>query len=222
MENKKKQEQLVASEVVSIDKLGLNSYWLTVKRPFDFVPGQVVKLTTSYTIAPRLYSIASGTSDNHLSFLFDLKAEGELTPILAALKPGQTILVSQPFGEFVCHEEQAVWVASGTGIAPYLSMIRSGMVTGKTLIHGVRYAENFFFREELELLLGSSYVKCCSGNSTSAMFHGRVTNYLQLNVDIPLNRKYYLCGNPEMVVDTREVLLAKGVAYKNILAEIYF
>ncbi len=222
MKNLKKQEQFVATEVVSVEKLGLNSYWMTVNRPFDFVPGQVVKLTTNNTISPRLYSIASGTNDKHLSFLFDLKAEGELTPLLANLNQGQTILVSQPFGEFVCKEEQAVWVASGTGIAPYLSMIRSGMVAGKTLIHGVRYSENFFFRGEMESLLDLNYIKCCSGNADKDMFHGRVTEYLQKNTSIPLNRKYYLCGNPEMVVDTREVLLAKGVAYENILAEIYF
>lgn len=222
MENSKKQEQFVATEVVSVEKLGINSYWLTVKRPFDFVPGQVVKLTTNNAISPRLYSIASGKNDKHLSFLFDLKAEGELSPLLANLNTRQAILVSHPFGEFICKEEQAVWVASGTGIAPYLSMIRSRMDEGKILIHGVRYAENFFFREEMESLLGANYVKCCSGHADIDMFHGRVTEYLQKETSIPLNRKYYLCGNPEMVVDTRDVLLSRGVAYGNIFAEIYF
>lgn len=217
-----KQESLMPTEVIAVEKIGPNGYWLTVKRPFNFIPGQVVKLTTSSAVAPRLYSIASGAKEENLSFLFDLKTEGELTPILATLKQGQNILVSQPFGEFQCKEEQAVWVASGTGIAPFISMARSGLSAGKTLIHGVRYSDNFFFRAEMEQLLGSSYVKCCSGNATAAMFQGRVTDYLQKEADIPLNRKYYLCGNPEMVVDTRDVLLLRGVGYDNIQAEIYF
>ncbi|SDC96044.1 ferredoxin--NADP reductase [Williamwhitmania taraxaci] len=213
---------MIPTEVISLEKLGPNGYWLTVKRPFDFIPGQVVKLTTSSTIAPRLYSIASGNNEPHLSFLFDLKSEGELTPQLIELKPGETILISPAFGEFICKESSAIWVASGTGIAPYLSMAKSGLSKGKQLIHGVRYHENFFFHDELERLLGERYIKCCSGSTVANMFEGRVTEYLQKATNLPLDRKYYLCGNPEMVVDTREVLLARGVAYENILAEIYF
>jgi len=216
------QEPLISVKVISLEKLGPNGYWLTVKRPFEFVPGQVVKLTTNISIAPRLYSIASGADEPNLSILFDLKSEGALTPLLVALKPGQEVLISQPFGEFMCKENSAIWVASGTGIAPYLSMVRSGMAEGKMLIHGVRYQENFFFRTELEQKLGANYIKCCSGGSGANQFQGRVTEFLQITATLPIDRKYYLCGNPEMVVDTREVLLARGIPYENILAEIYF
>ena len=222
METIRTQEALISAEVIALKKLGPNGYLLTVKRPFDFLPGQVVKITTNRSIAPRLYSIASGANEPHLSFLFDLKPQGELTPQLVALKPGEEILISKPFGEFICKESSVVWIASGTGIAPYISMIESGMAEGKLLIHGVRYKENFFFRNKLEQLLGVRYIKCCSGNAGDEMFHGRVTEYLQKTVDLPLDRKYYLCGNPEMVVDTRDVLLSRGIAYENILAEIYF
>ena len=222
MERLNKQETFFSVDVISLEKVGISSYLLSTQRPFDFLPGQVVKLTTDVSFAPRLYSIASGTNEPHLSFLFDLKPDGMLTPRLAALAPSQRIMVSEPFGEFQGNDSSATFIASGTGIAPYISMIRSGFIEGKLLIHGVRYPENFFFRDELETRLGSNYVKCCSGNAEADIFHGRVTDYLQKTTDLPLNRKYYLCGNPEMVVDTREVLLARGVDYENIFAEIYF
>jgi ferredoxin--NADP+ reductase len=40
--------------------------------------------------------------------------------------------------------------------------------------------------------------------------------------NLPLNYKYYLCGSAEMVVDVRDILIAKGIPYEQIFAEIYF
>ncbi|HUX52991.1 MAG TPA: hypothetical protein VMV56_01115 [Williamwhitmania sp.] len=216
------QESLQQVKVVKLDRIGPNGYLLTTIRPFEFTPGQVVKLTTDKTIAPRLYSIASGSSEATLKFLFDLKNEGELTPKLLMLQPGDKVWMSEPFGEFVCDEKPAIWVASGTGIAPFLSMALSGNTHNKKLVHGVRYAENFFFHEEMRELLHDNYIQCLSGEARDGTFHGRVTDFLKQDEALSLNIKYYLCGNPEMVVDARDILLARGVIYDNIHAEIYF
>ena len=40
--------------------------------------------------------------------------------------------------------------------------------------------------------------------------------------ELPKQIKYYLCGNPEMVVEVRDIILGKGVDFENIIAEIYF
>jgi len=40
--------------------------------------------------------------------------------------------------------------------------------------------------------------------------------------DLPEDQKYYLCGSAEMVVECREILISKGIAFSNIVAEIYF
>ncbi len=217
-----KQESLQQVKVVNVDRIGHNSYLLTTVRPFEFTPGQVIKLTTDMTTAPRLYSIASGSQETTLKFLFDLKKEGELTPKLIALQPDDEVWMSEPFGEFTCNEEPSVWVASGTGIAPFLSMAFSGNTANKQLVHGVRHAENLFFQEQMRTLLRDGYIQCISGEAKEGTFHGRVTDFLKEDKSLSLNLKYYLCGNPEMVVDTREILLARGVAYENIHAEIYF
>jgi len=148
-----KQEELIQVSTVNVDRIGPNGYQLTTVRPFEFIPGQVVKLTSDHSLAPRLYSIASGNKETTLKFLFDLKTDGELTPLLSKLMPGDKIWMSKPFGEFTCDNEPAVWVASGTGIAPFLSMAFSGNTNNKKLIHGGRNEENFSLKMNCEISL---------------------------------------------------------------------
>nr|NQU89377.1 oxidoreductase [Bacteroidota bacterium] len=54
------------------------------------------------------------------------------------------------------------------------------------------------------------------------VFHGRITKWLSEAESLPINRKYYLCGSAEMVVEVRDILIEKNVPYGNIVAEIYF
>jgi len=96
------------------------------------------------------------------------------------------------------------------------------MDNGKTLIHGARHLNQFYFEEELEWALGGKYIRCCSQEQSPDAFSGRVTDYLKLQETLPLNQKYYLCGNSLMVVEVRDLLIEKGIPYQNIIAEIYF
>jgi ferredoxin--NADP+ reductase len=195
---------------------------LTFSRFFSFIPGQVIKVTTNTAIAPRMYSIASGLEDDDIQIIYDVKPEGELTNILMRLSPGDEIMVSLPFGQFTCSDENAWWIATGTGIAPFYSMLRSGRRNGVTLLHGVRKSSHLLFRKEIECLLGENYIRCCSVEEVEDSFHGRVTAFLETQVQLPGNAKFYLCGGAEMVVDVRDILIGKGVLYENIFSEIYF
>jgi ferredoxin--NADP+ reductase len=204
------------------ERIAENVYLLSFRREFDFLPGQVVGINTDNTLPARLYSIASGNRDTDISILFDIKDEGYLTPLLSRRKPGDTILVSEPFGSFICSEETAFWIAAGTGIAPFASMIFSGMSKGKTLIHGSRFTSHFYFQDMFSTVKDLTYIRCCSGEQKPGIFNGRITDYLDKQQDMNKSLTYYLCGSAEMVVDTRDVLIRKGIPYENIRAEIYF
>jgi ferredoxin--NADP+ reductase len=200
------------------------SYLLSVPRDFDFQAGQVVGIKLQADEEARVYSIASGEKDEEVEILFNVKPDGYLSPKLAALRPGDPVFMSQPFGSFLASKEEAWWIASGTGIAPYRSMLRSGYGEGKYLMHGSRYADDSYFREEFEEALGHHYIRCITQGTPAGkgIFEGRVSDYLKTFDFLPLNRLYYLCGRAEMVIDCREELLKKGVGYRNILAEVYF
>ena len=149
-------------KVNSIEEIAASVYVLRFNRKHDFLAGQVLAISTNAEIPPRLYSICSGPDEAEIAILFSEKPEGLLTPRLADLKKGNELLVSAPFGAFLGDDKPAWWIASGTGIAPFRSMIRSGLGAKNMLIHGGRTLDSFYFSEELFPLLGDRYVRCCS------------------------------------------------------------
>jgi ferredoxin--NADP+ reductase len=190
-------------------------------RDFEFLPGQVVKIAIDNNHAPRIYSICSGNSEEEIKILFNIKDDGFLTPKLATMIPGEKILVSKPYGSFLGTKENAWLIATGTGIAPFYSMLKSGLGQQKKLIHGVRNLNQFYFEDEIEEVLGDNYVRCCSGESSCNTFPGRVTSYLD-DIQVLPDVKYYICGQALMVVEVRDLLIQKGIRFENIMAEIYF
>lgn len=196
-------------------------YVIAFKRDFEFIPGQVLKIGIDSKNPPRIYSICSGNQEEEVRILFNIKEEGFLTPRLAGLIPGDRILVSKPYGSFLVKPGPAWLIATGTGIAPFYSLFRSGQAEGKTLIHGVRYLDQFYFEDDLEWAMGEQYIRCCSQESSCDVFPGRVTAYLEDIAEFP-DVLFYLCGKSSMVVEVRDLLIKEGVPFENIEAEIYF
>jgi len=203
-------------------KIAESAYLLKFPRTFDFQAGQVVALGTDPDLAPRLYSIASGEQDPFVDILFTEKSGGSLTPMLSRLKPGDSLMVSKPFGTFTKIQPGSVLVAAGTGLAPFMSVLKSGKARGATVIHGASYPEFFYFDEYLEETLKEKYLRCCSRVAGGDWFHGRVTAFIEQWKGLDPGRKHYLCGSAEMVVQTRDRLISRGVPFKNIDAEIFF
>lgn len=195
---------------------------ITMKKEFAFIPGQVVALSLDFNPEPRLYSIASGTGDKDLSVLYDIHQEGAFSPRLGGLLPGEPIYVSEPIGTFVCDEKPAVWIATGTGVAPFLSMFRSGNHLNKILIHGGSTLDSFYFQKDLTEKMQDRYIRCCSWETREGIFHGRVTAYIRDRFIPGTAGMYYLCGSAEMIVDVRDILISRGIPFENIMAEIYF
>ena len=210
-------------KVSSNKEIAKGVFVLSYPRGHSFTAGQVVGISDRSDGKPRLYSIASGNGEQMISLLYNIKPGGHLSPNLAALRSGDRLYVSAPFGSFHGTDKPAVFIASGTGIAPFISMLRSGLYTDKILIHGGRTLDSFYFSEEINQLLGGeNYIRCCSQEKGDGVYEGRLTNYLQEHKGLDRSRKYYLCGLAEMVVETRDLLIAKGIPYENIVAEIYF
>ena len=70
--------------------------------------------------------------------------------------------------------------------------------------------------------MGDNYIRCCSGENNESVYAGRVSSYLEEQTDLDPELKYYLCGSAEMVVETRDILIGKGVPFGQIISEIYF
>jgi len=208
-------------EVTRLEPSGPDSWTLWWKRDFAFLPGQVVALSILPQGPQRLYSLASGTLDADAGVLFNLAPGGWLTPQLAGVRPGHRIYASAPFGSFAGFPGPAVWIANGTGVAPFLSMVRSGLTEGKTLVQGARTRSLFYGQDVLAPALGPTYHRCASADSGEGLEAGRLTAFLDSR-SWPGDRPYYLCGSAAMIVEARDILIRRGVPFQNILSEVYF
>jgi ferredoxin/flavodoxin---NADP+ reductase len=208
--------------IISNIKISDSTAILKFKRNFDFRAGQIIEITTHNSIPPRMYSISSSETNENIEILYKIVPEGNLTPKLDNLEAGDKILISEPSGKFISVNGPAWYIATGTGIAPFISMILSGKIANKKLIHGSRFQTDLYYSDQLTKILSDNYKPCCSGEAGNKIFKGRVTDYLNSLTSLPENNKYYLCGSAEMVVDTRDILIDKGISIHNILSEIYF
>lgn len=221
-EYKKNKHKLLPVILTGNEEISPGVHVVSWKRNCEFIPGQVVKIAMNEHDQARIYSVCSGNQESEIRVLFNIKDEGELTPKLASCIPGEMIWVSKVYGGFVGNEKPAYWIATGTGIAPFYSMFRSGFENKKTLIHGVKYLNQFYFEDELDWAFGDRYVRCCSQEQSCDVFPGRVTDYLKQTESLPADHFYYICGKALMVVEVRDLLIERGIPFENIVAEIYF
>lgn len=203
-------------------ELSESLYLVGFKRNFLFKAGQVIGIALEENGPRRLYSICSGENDDEIQILYKMVDEGFLTPQLSDLNVGDTIWITPAGGEFTGNTDPAVWIATGTGIAPFYAMLRSGQGLNKTLIHGNRYLEQYHFYDEFREVLGDNYIRCCSAESDMGVYSGRVTDYIAEQAELDKDIMYYLCGSADMVVEVRDILISKGIPFGHIISEIYF
>ena len=213
---------LFEHQLTDVAEIASGRFVVRFARQFEFAAGQVVAVALHRASVPRLYSICSGETDDEMQLLFDVRDGGDLTPRLAVSHKGDAIWVSEPYGSFLPFGDTPMWwIATGTGIAPYHSMMRSGYRAAR-LLHGARGVDHFYFENEFRAAYGARYIRCCSSSGEAGDFSGRVTAYLNSLETLPMNAMYYLCGQSLMVVESRDLLIAKGVPFENIISEIYF
>jgi len=192
------------------------------KARFAFKAGQHISLGIHGDYQSREYSIYSGADDENLEVLVKEVHNGYFTPKLRKLKAGDLVEIHGPFGNFGMEPKDAeagkfVFIASGTGIAPFRSMVRTYPEIDYTLIHGVRQSTEAYDRNEY----ASDRYILCSSRDTKGTYHGRLTGYLKGCTFSP-DTHFYLCGNSDMIFDALEILKDKGFERDQIHCEVYF
>jgi ferredoxin-NADP reductase len=190
------------TELLERRPLSDNTFEVVLSRPaaFTFSAGQRIALT--YAGIEREYSLASAPDDDVLVLCIRRVAGGRLSPQLATVPPGTGLSFSGPKGYFVFRPRKAppIFIATGTGVAPFAAMVRAG-VKGFTLLHGVRLADDCCYAS-LFRSRARHYVPCVSqkGAAPAGVFEGRVTDYLAAHVAAGCY-DFYLCGRSEMIRD---------------------
>jgi benzoate/toluate 1,2-dioxygenase reductase subunit len=183
-------------------RLSERTFEIRFSRPpgLAFKAGQRMRI--HHQSVARDYTPVSAPGDPDIIFCIRKVDTGLFTHLLSTTEIGSRFDFSGPAGYFTFRPSgrPPVFVATGTGIAPYCSMARAG-VRGFILLHGVDTPEDLYYRPEFESA-ADLYVPCISKAYPSAAkyFRGRVTEYLQTHPP-PAPGDFYLCGRREMIRD---------------------
>jgi ferredoxin-NADP reductase len=199
-----------------------------------FVPGQFLSVTAKIgeDDVTRAYSIVSPPGGNRFALCANLVQEGYLSPFLFALNPGDEIDFKGPYGAFILRRpvSDSIFVATGTGIAPFRSMLMShpGAHPDRlfTLIFGVRHEPGLLYHEEFGALAKtySNFRYLPTLTRPPDRWTGMVGRVQQPTLEALGERRdvdVYICGLREMVDDVRLKLKEIGLDRKRIIYEKY-
>lgn len=201
--------------------------------PLKFQAGQFVRIALD-TIegdegsrVARAFSFVNPPDDPMLEFYGVIVPEGPLSPRLAKLAPGDALYVApNPAGFLVLSEVpdvETLWlISTGTGLAPFLSILRTQppwrRFKNVVVVHAVRWAKELVYRD----VIGATparYVPMVSREAAPGALAGRIPaaiadGRLEAAAGVALtpgNSHVMLCGNPDMLKDTQAVLTARGM-----------
>jgi ferredoxin--NADP+ reductase/benzoate/toluate 1,2-dioxygenase reductase subunit len=188
----------------------------------EFVPGQHIQVGPPNGIHTREYSIYNAPQDDFIEILVKEVEDGLVTPVLKKLQPDDSVVINDAVGYFtidksVADDKQFLFIASGTGISPFHSFVKSYPSLNYKLIHGVRYGDEAYERSDYNQ---DKYVACTSRDDKGD-FHGRVSVWLEQNPVTP-GTLCYLCGNCDMIHDVYDILEKQGINSRDIFTEVYF
>lgn len=198
-----------------------------------FVPGQFLSLTASVSgdEITRAYSIVSPPGER-VALCANLVSDGHLSPFLFGMKPGDEIDFKGPYGAFILRRpvSDSILVATGTGIAPFRSMLLSQLSEHPdrqfTLIFGVRHEYGLLYHDEFPALADAHrnfrYLPTLTRPPEHwTGFTGRVQQHTLEALGERRDVDVYICGLHEMVNDVRARLKEAGLDRKRIIFEKY-
>ena len=218
----------------------LFSFKTTRDRGYRFVPGQFARLgvKSDDEIVWRAYSIVSAHYDEFLEFYSIVVPNGKFTSQLSQLKVGDKIFIERKSLGFLTTDRfelgKDLWMlATGTGLAPFISILYDFKTwesyENLVLVHSVRIEDELAYQEVIGNFKQSEYfadfasrlhyVQAVTRESVPDTLNARITDLIENG---ELERKVgfriegersrvMICGNPDMVHETRELLVKRGL-----------
>lgn len=217
--------------VLQLSRVTPDLLTLRVSRPagFSYAAGQHVKLRVGEV--SRTYSLVSAPHEPYLEFFIELTPGGAMASAMAALREGDAVEVSAAKGNLrlSANRPQHLLVATVTGIAPHLSLLRDHLRQGAPrgdfhILYGASYRDELAFSDELTAMAAANpehihFTPAVSRpqeprNAGWSGATGRVVDlvqpYVQQHGLAPQNTALYACGNAQMVETVVERLRPQG------------
>lgn len=225
----------VTGKVISIQHWTDRLFTVCIRASVNtFVAGQFARIGMhiNNVVVQRAYSYLNSPSDVDLEFYITTIPGGRLTPYLQSLHSGDSVMITkESYGRFILNEipqcENLWMLATGTGISPYLSMLeyhdqKLNMFSNIILVYATRFSKNlnylFKMKNLQKIYCNRLHVQTVLSQEKSiSSLYGRIPMLIENNVleeaigcglDAQ-NSHVMLCGNPEMICDTKRVLKRK-------------
>jgi ferredoxin-NADP reductase len=174
----------------------------------------------------REYSILPSTNEERaIRFLIKVVPGGGLSYQLGIAPPGTELFFGQAKGYLIDRQSKRdrVLIATGTGIAPFLSMLFCG-TNAKYLIHGARSPDKLYYHRQLKHMV-DNYICCISEKQTTLpdsqhFFAGYVSEYVESELEQG-TFDFYLCGNLDMIRNVTHVIDVR-YSESNIYSERFY
>lgn len=220
----------VSAQVTAVEQVASETFRVELKatEAVVFEPGQYVRITPAGADFHRSYSMANAPGSERLEFFVRLVPGGAFSEWLGGAKPGDRVELSAPHGTFFLRDEARprLFVAGGTGVAPFLSMLRS--MAGHppphrtTLLIGARTPDHLFALDELNNLgeqLNDVHLQIAVEQEAQPGCHAGYATELIGHLGLDPTTRVYLCGPPPMVEAGRRAAEAAGLKRGDVLCE---
>ena len=228
-----------AAKVAAVDRLSA-SLWrlrLDLSQPIGFYPGQFIELEAPGRPGHwRCYSIASApASPNRIELIVKHIAGGAFSGQLDRLAGGVDLALRGPYGMSYLRacDRPVLLVATGSGIAPLLSILRAAaddnVARPFLFYYGARHPDDLILLDDIHALAARmprlSFKPTLSAPAAADQWPGavgRVTQIIQREVLDASPFDAYVCGQPEMCESVATLLLAKGIPENRIFRDDFF
>jgi len=201
-------------------------YYIACERhDVEYTPGNCMDITNPSTGNKRPYSIASSPKNKkNLEFyirVFDTSPNG-ISKYLSTLKRGDSVDLSDPFGFFTpgkdCEDGKYIYMATGTGIAPFLSALDTYKHSPYAILYGAKTERNLLEGWRLTM----DYNCKIAISQEHSKYPKHVSSYFNELPTEDKKMKYYLCGLDAMIDEASAFLTSKGVTYDQIQTEQFY
>ncbi|WP_436658637.1 ferredoxin--NADP reductase [Acinetobacter sp. P1(2025)] len=250
-------EKFTVEKVLSVHRWAHNLFSFTMTRPahFKFTAGQFARigLMVNGELVVRAYSVVSSPFDENLEFFSIVVPDGAFTSNLQHLEIGDELYLDKTaYGYLTLARYQLplahdLWLlATGTGLAPFLSMLQDFETWTKYqhihLIYSVRSTAELAYVDRIQEIAesfgeghtGFKFVPIITRDPNATLHdrlpvlieNGELEKVLGLSLN-PATSHVMLCGNPQMVEDTKDALKQRGLTMNrrgegNIAVENYW
>jgi len=205
-----KPQENLKSKIFKIKQVADYTKSFIIQKPknFNYIAGQHIFLEISKDNG-KPFSLVSCPNENFLEFATIIRDNSSFKNKLDKKKIGDELIVSGPYGKFYLEdEEEAVFIAGGIGITPFMGIIRDVIQNEKdiklTLLYSNKSEGRAAFKEELDLMNERSpnlnLIYTMTEQEDFDGEHGRINKeFIESHVSNPEEKSWFISGSPGFV-----------------------